>query len=1224
MSSKPLVRNPSISSSSSSDSDSRGRASSNATGVVLVTAPLDAGKSVHYFYLDGGTISVFYGPDIVAYLEAKELQSAEKISKFLGDSGQLEIVEFPLFFPDGRTSTAEKHIFVTVDGFIRLVCMFGHVDKQRRILWTMRTFIEESFASFGTSGLSSSESSPNSPLWVDSSGDEELIAAFRKGVEVKDRKYHLKTYPQCFIGTEAVDWLVNHHWANTREEAEAVGNRILQKGVFQHVAKEHDFRDKFYFYRFLEPQTRIEINERFKVVLLGPSYSGKTCLFSLLPQKSLKRDQRSKRTVLAQGEVIQRAGWQSTMQRLVPGSNGESSDSVDENIQITLWDFCDHPEADADRQSYEPMHRGMHRLFMTNNRTLYLITTDLSKFNATEMDYWVQNVYEYAPGAPVIIVGTHQDQVTSQRVSEIQMFVKDRYRRLKLVKDFFSVSCTSLKNIIKLKSLITHHAHEALNKLTPSNMTLQERIADLDAKLKFEEAIYQLRRKGRNTISMTELLSLAKTTMPDASPDALQSALTFAAGLGAYTYFPQSLCEKIPRLRKDIPASTPRLIQELVVINPNWLVKLLLPVKLGFLKKKSDSVPGIIKLSRLLKSWAQEEIDPSLYDDLFELLIHYKIIYSLPSLVAQAEEAASPAGSGRQSRDSADGKDTIQRKNSVLPEAPPSITPQNHLLAIPMLFPLWSSATNRERSESSATVERTPSDKSLATRGRSESFFDSPISPRSGSKSSLALQPQIPNTLVRYFVFPSGIPWFLMELVTVQLYIGTVLSSAAQAAIGPMTFQMFTGGNVLNVSGQFNSRSEMRVLGGPTNDAAIVWTITGPSVIGHTRFLTDSFNHLMQGEFSGVKYDIQCPCTCTTCTAKTSALRASNSGLHDAVFNLAELEERYATGASVAICPATDMPVAIEKMAPEVALADMRAIQVEYDAVKMEKLVAQGGFGKVFRAALGGATVAVKEIICDDETNVGGSFREFRRECWIMAIVSQSPYIVSLKGFSIKKCRRMTGRDPASFCLIMDFIPCGNLHSYLHKPEAALSWHLRRKIARDVAAGLVFLHGAQVLHHDLKSLNIFLNSVDVNDEVVAKVGDFGEARISFSYSKRDNVSNPTWLAPEVLLNEPYSKKSDVYSFGIVLFELASRELPFSEYPEGNTPFVFELEAAIKRGLRPNMKRLLSEETNFDWSSTENKCPAAWESLYTRCVAENPLRRPDFAEILAELEQMGSS
>jgi hypothetical protein len=184
-----------------------------------------------------------------------------------------------------------------------------------------------------------------------------------------------------------------------------------------------------------------------------------------------------------------------------------------------------------------------------------------------------------------------------------------------------------LKNINKLKSLITHHAHEVLSKLTPSNMSLQDRIADLDAKLKFEEAIYQLRRKGRNTISMTELLSLAKTTMPEASPDALQSALTFAAGLGAYTYFPQSLCEKLHRTRKDTPATAQRLIQELVVINPNWLVKLLLPVKLGFLNKKSRRVPGIIKLSLLLKSWAQEEIDPVLYDDLFDLLIHYKIMH---------------------------------------------------------------------------------------------------------------------------------------------------------------------------------------------------------------------------------------------------------------------------------------------------------------------------------------------------------------------------------------------------------------------------------------------------------------------------------------------------------------------------------------------------------------------------------------------------------------------
>lgn len=141
------------------------------------------------------------------------------------------------------------------------------------------------------------------------------------------------------------------------------------------------------------------------------------------------------------------------------------------------------------------------------------------------------------------------------------------------------------------------------------------------------------------------------------------------------------------------------------------------------------------------------------------------------------------------------------------------------------------------------------------------------------------------------------------------------------------------------------------------------------------------------------------------------------------------------------------------------------------------------------------------------------------------------------------------------------------------------------------------------------------------DPVVAKVGDFGEARIAFSYSKRDNVLNPIWLAPEVLHNEPYSKKSDVYSFGIVLFELASREAPFAEYPEGNTTFVYELERAIKNGLRPNMKRLVSPQTPFNLDSEENKCPPDWAQLYEQCVDESPLNRPDFTEVLARLNRL---
>jgi hypothetical protein len=35
------------------------------------------------------------------------------------------------------------------------------------------------------------------------------LQKMREGVKVKDRRYHLKTYKQVFVGSEAVDFLVN-------------------------------------------------------------------------------------------------------------------------------------------------------------------------------------------------------------------------------------------------------------------------------------------------------------------------------------------------------------------------------------------------------------------------------------------------------------------------------------------------------------------------------------------------------------------------------------------------------------------------------------------------------------------------------------------------------------------------------------------------------------------------------------------------------------------------------------------------------------------------------------------------------------------------------------------------------------------------------------------------------------------------------------------------------
>jgi hypothetical protein len=69
------------------------------------------------------------------------------------------------------------------------------------------------------------------------------------GLAIADRRHRLTTYPRCFVGRQAVDWLVAHE-VQTREEAVAVGQRLVAGGVIHHVLDEHPFRDDDLFYRF--------------------------------------------------------------------------------------------------------------------------------------------------------------------------------------------------------------------------------------------------------------------------------------------------------------------------------------------------------------------------------------------------------------------------------------------------------------------------------------------------------------------------------------------------------------------------------------------------------------------------------------------------------------------------------------------------------------------------------------------------------------------------------------------------------------------------------------------------------------------------------------------------------------------------------------------------------------------------------------------------------------
>lgn len=78
-----------------------------------------------------------------------------------------------------------------------------------------------------------------------------------KGVKLQDRRWHLKTHTNCFIGEDMVTWLLeNFSDIELRADAEALGKQLYTMGLFHHVDKRHDFRDGNFFYRLTDTYAR--------------------------------------------------------------------------------------------------------------------------------------------------------------------------------------------------------------------------------------------------------------------------------------------------------------------------------------------------------------------------------------------------------------------------------------------------------------------------------------------------------------------------------------------------------------------------------------------------------------------------------------------------------------------------------------------------------------------------------------------------------------------------------------------------------------------------------------------------------------------------------------------------------------------------------------------------------------------------------------------------------
>lgn len=212
-------------------------------------------------------------------------------------------------------------------------------------------------------------------------------------------------------------------------------------------------------------------------------------------------------------------------------------------------------------------------------------------------------------------------------------------------------------------------------------------------------------------------------------------------------------------------------------------------------------------------------------------------------------------------------------------------------------------------------------------------------------------------------------------------------------------------------------------------------------------------------------------------------------------------------------------------------------------------------------------------------------------------------------------------------CLVFELASKGSLNLLLEKEsgKAELHWTRRVSIALDIARALQYLHkgrGGQVcFHRDVKSANVCLKRdftallIDCGVSNIVS-DDESKSTMTIMDSKGKMRGTPGYMCPTYARTlDQYEGSSDVFSLGIVLVELITGILQFSEVGEE------KIDLFDRYSDDGSEQRQLERDADANAGDWDAHIRDNYAQLAVECISQVPRKRPKIDDVVQRVERL---